>query len=173
MLRICQLVGWQIVKIDHFSDEHQREADYQVGRHLLSELLQLWSLILSRVLKIDLMPVSLCLSFSRQRRIYKRKIITQNLFCLHKLSNISPGGWWMMNDCSVWWPGCIVSVSHGQDSEADWTDWLSKPTKNHKMQIAPCLQNITKCLNCDPRHIFRGKILKLKPQNILKQTFLA
>ena len=94
MLRICQLVGWQIVKIDHFSDEHQREADYQVGRHLLSELLQLWSLILSRVLKIDLMPGSLCLSFSRQR---KGRLLLKTYFACTN-SAIFPrvdDEWWM------------------------------------------------------------------------------
>ena len=98
MLRICQLVGWQIVKIDHFSDEHQREADFQVGRHLLSELLQLWSLILSRVLKIDLIPVSLSVFLSLARGEYiKGRLLLKTYFACTN-SAIFPrvdDEWWM------------------------------------------------------------------------------
>ena len=39
--------------------------------------------------------------------------------------------------------GCIVFVSQAPDTVSE-ADWLSKPTKNHKMQFARCLSKYYK-----------------------------
>ena len=51
------------------------------------------------------------------------------------------------------------------------TDYQNPP-KITKCNLHVAFQNITKCLNCDPRHIFRGKILSWsRPQKYFEAKF--